>query len=197
MDICEKKSKCKTKTIDFYYNALTHLATLPWSIIKHYQGHLMHMDLKKRPAVRYMKGQNWSTCRCTPAFAVMWSHVPLVSAQACFVFLDMTTFSVLLSMASIDSLQLNIDDGLFIKGTSTDISRTVFRKETPTQVFSCEFCELFKNSYFVEDLQTTGSETLVWGSLFNKNARVTAWRPLTVLERDSSTGISLWILWNF
>ena len=24
-----------------------------------------------------------------------------------------------------------------------------------------------------------------------------AWKHLTVLERDSSTGISLWILWNF
>ena len=26
-------------------------------------------------------------------------------------------------------------------------------------MFSCEFCELFKNTCFVEDLQTAGSET--------------------------------------
>ena len=27
-------------------------------------------------------------------------------------------------------------------------------KKIPTQVFSCEFCEIFKNTYFVEHLQT-------------------------------------------
>ena len=27
------------------------------------------------------------------------------------------------------------------------------RKETPTQVFSCEFCEIFKNIFFMEHLQ--------------------------------------------
>ena len=32
-------------------------------------------------------------------------------------------------------------------------------KEIPKQVFSCEFCELFKNTYFVKDLQTADSET--------------------------------------
>ena len=25
-------------------------------------------------------------------------------------------------------------------------------KETPTQVFSCEYCEIFKNSFFIEHL---------------------------------------------
>ena len=34
-----------------------------------------------------------------------------------------------------------------------------FIKLFPTKVFPCEFCELFKNTYFVEDLQTAGSET--------------------------------------
>ena len=28
-------------------------------------------------------------------------------------------------------------------------------KETPTQVFSCEFCEIFKTAYFEEHLRTT------------------------------------------
>ena len=37
-------------------------------------------------------------------------------------------------------------------------------------VFSCEFCELFKNTYFVEDLQPAGFETPEQGCLFNKVA---------------------------
>ena len=69
-------------------------------------------------------------------------------------------------------------------------------KETPTQVFSCKFSELFKNIYFAEDQRTAGSETSGQGSLFNKVARLTVWRHLTVLERDSSTGISQQILQN-
>ena len=39
-------------------------------------------------------------------------------------------------------------------------------KKTPTQIFSCEFCELFKTTYFVEDIWTAGSETPV--QLFKK-----------------------------
>ena len=33
------------------------------------------------------------------------------------------------------------------------------KKETPTQVFSCETCEIFKNTYFEEHLGTTTSMT--------------------------------------
>ena len=64
-------------------------------------------------------------------------------------------------------------------------------RETRTHVFSCEFRELFKSTYFVEDLQTAGSETPVRGFVFNKVASLTARRLLTVLERDCRTGISL------
>ena len=64
-------------------------------------------------------------------------------------------------------------------------------------MFSFEFYELIRNTYFVDDLQTTGSETPVRRFLFNKVASLAAWRSLTVLERDCSTGVSLWILWNF
>ena len=31
-------------------------------------------------------------------------------------------------------------------------------KETPAQMFSCEFCELYKNTYFEEHPRTAGSE---------------------------------------
>ena len=41
-------------------------------------------------------------------------------------------------------------------------------------MLSCEFCELFKNTYFLEDLQTASSETPVRGSFFNKVTSLTA-----------------------
>ena len=62
---------------------------------------------------------------------------------------------------------------------------------------SCEFCKLFKNTYFLEDLRTACSETPVRRSFFKNVASLTAWKLLTVLERDCRTGISLWILRNF
>ena len=34
----------------------------------------------------------------------------------------------------------------------------VFKKETPTQVFSREFCEIFRDTIFTEHLRTTASE---------------------------------------
>ena len=67
------------------------------------------------------------------------------------------------------------------------VKQGVLKKVTPTKVFPCELCELFQNTYFVEDLQTAG------GCLFNEVASLTTWGSLIVLERDYSTGISLWI----
>ena len=49
------------------------------------------------------------------------------------------------------------------------------------QVFSCEFCELFKNTYFKVHLRTAGSKTPVQKFLFNKIASLMSWRVLTVL----------------
>ena len=49
----------------------------------------------------------------------------------------------------------------------------------------------------MEPLRTAGSESLVPESLFNKVTILTAWRAVTLLERDSSTGISLWSLGKF
>ena len=64
-------------------------------------------------------------------------------------------------------------------------------------MFSCEFCELFKNTYFKKHLRRAGSKTLVREFLFNKVVNLMTWRPLAVLERDPSTGIFLQILCNF
>ena len=52
-------------------------------------------------------------------------------------------------------------------------------------MLSCEFCKIFKNNYFLEDLQTAYSETLVRGSFLKKVASLTAWKRLTALQRDS------------
>ena len=35
---------------------------------------------------------------------------------------------------------------------------TLLKKETLVQVFSCEFCEIFKNTFFIAQLWTTASE---------------------------------------
>ena len=35
---------------------------------------------------------------------------------------------------------------------------TLLKKETLTQVFSCEYCEICKNNYFEEHLQKAASE---------------------------------------
>ena len=34
----------------------------------------------------------------------------------------------------------------------------LYEKETPTQVFSCEYCEIFKNTYFEEYLHAAVTE---------------------------------------
>ena len=58
-------------------------------------------------------------------------------------------------------------------------------------MFSREFCELFKNTYFVEYLGKAGFETLVLRSLFNQVASLTIWKHLTVLETEVATGVLL------
>ena len=40
-------------------------------------------------------------------------------------------------------------------------------KKLLTQVFSCEFCEIFKNNLFIEHFRTAGSETVTGKSLGN------------------------------
>ena len=38
--------------------------------------------------------------------------------------------------------------------------RSLIKKDTPTQVFSCEFCEIFKDTYFEEHLWTAAPKTI-------------------------------------
>ena len=37
----------------------------------------------------------------------------------------------------------------------------MYYKEIPTQVLSCEYCEIFKNTYFEEHLRTAASVLLI------------------------------------
>ena len=37
----------------------------------------------------------------------------------------------------------------------------LYYKEIPTQVLSCEYCEIFRNTYFEEHLQTAASVLLI------------------------------------
>ena len=80
----------------------------------------------------------------------------------------------------------------------TSASKLYFKRDSNTSVFLRIFwiIQEHRNIYIVEDIRTAGSETPVRGSVFNKFANLTAWTHLTVVERDPSTGISLWILWN-
>ena len=52
----------------------------------------------------------------------------------------------------------------FTKSTGKHLCRpqasNFINKETLAQVFSCEFCEIFKNTFFTEHLRTTAS--ILW-----------------------------------
>ena len=69
-------------------------------------------------------------------------------------------------------------------------SKLYLKGDSNTDVFLL-IVWIFKNTYFLEDLWTAGSVLPVRGSLFNGVASLTVWRPLTILERDCSTRISV------
>ena len=47
-------------------------------------------------------------------------------------------------------------ESLYVK--ALDLQACNFMKKTPTQVFFCEYCDIFKKTYFEKHLQTTASE---------------------------------------
>ena len=46
-----------------------------------------------------------------------------------------------------------------LKNLKNLTGKHLYWKETPTQVFSCEICEMFKNAYFDEQMPTAASNT--------------------------------------
>ena len=59
----------------------------------------------------------------------------------------------------LQTLQENACVGVFFMKLQT-FSLQVFKKQTPTQVLSCEVCKTLKNTYFEEYLQTAASESV-------------------------------------
>ena len=47
-----------------------------------------------------------------------------------------------------------------------------FLKEVPTQVFSCEICEIFKKTFFTEHLRVTASAGKIWYQFRNSSSEV-------------------------
>ena len=45
----------------------------------------------------------------------------------------------------------------FLKDSQNSKAFSFIKKETLTQVFSCEFCEILKNTFFTEHVRTTAS----------------------------------------
>ena len=81
------------------------------------------------------------------------------------------------------------------------------KKETLVQVFSCEFWEIFKNTFFTEHLEATASrrnihkmtskeQVLLCRSSHWRCSVKKAFRPTTLLKRDPNTDVFLWILRN-
>ena len=49
------------------------------------------------------------------------------------------------------------------------------KKDTLAQVFSCEFCEIFKNTFFTEHLRTTASicsKVKLWNDVNNNQIKL-------------------------
>ena len=76
----------------------------------------------------------------------------------------------------------------------TSVSKLYLKRDSNTGAFLW-FLWIIQEHLFVKDLQTTGSETPVWGSLFNKVASQVAWRNLTVLEIESITSKQPLLTW--
>ena len=104
--------------------------------IRHHQVHLLHMDLMGRTSEILCGGSKITPLADTQAFTVMWSLVPFVSQYACFVFLETTTFPVLLSMATMDSSQLKIEFGLFFKSSFSITSSSKLKCWLKTVIFA-------------------------------------------------------------
>ena len=84
----------------------------------------------------------------------------------------------------------------FFRTKSQAWSLQLYEKEIPTQVFSCEFCEIFKNIYSVERFQTATSElinsceTSKW--LLYTNYHIFCWMPRKFTPTLSFSPVSLY-----
>ena len=66
---------------------------------------------------------------------------------------------------------------------------SLFNKEVPTQVFSCENCKIFKNTYFEEHLRRTASGTTSVCSgavLFELSCRSISRKSLSLIKIENN-----------
>ena len=51
------------------------------------------------------------------------------------------------------NISQNSQENTSVRVSFTGQACNFIKKETPTQMFSCEFCEIFKNTFFIEHLR--------------------------------------------
>ena len=69
-------------------------------------------------------------------------------------------------------------ESLFNKVAGLQVCNFI-KKETLAQVFSCEFCEIFKNTYFEEHLQTAASNSFFQEDVYGQDTAI----PYVVLAK--------------
>ena len=68
---------------------------------------------------------------------------------------------------------------------------TLLKKESLTQVFTCEFCEISKNTFFTELLWATASEQKYLNSKIESTIPKTKETPLEALMQPNTTKIQI------
>ena len=94
--------------------------------------------------------------------ASLFAHLELSALQYSWNYKQLHLFNTLISSTRSNHRRWSIKIGVlenFTKFTGKHLHRSLYFK-TPTQVFSFEFCEIFKNPFFVEHLRATASTSL-------------------------------------
>ena len=92
------------------------------------------------------KAKNFKNCSRDHVF----SCVVKICWPNTFLNLSEATIRVFLKISQISQEKACVVESLFNKSEGLQL----YLKETPTQVFSCKICDIFKNAYFEEHLQT-------------------------------------------
>ena len=119
----------------------------------------------------------------------------------------------------------NLRQSLFFNKVAGLKPTTLLKKKILVQVFSCKFCKIYKNTFFIEHVRTTASISYSYPILLRSSRlqrffeigvrknfailtgkhlcwclfliKLQAVRPTTLLKRDSNTDVFLRILGNF
>ena len=75
------------------------------------------------------------------------------------------------------------------QGSRNKVSATLLKKETLAQVFSCEFCEIFKGTFFIEHLWASTSDNAFIDILHYYSA------PVKYIFRQVSVQANINLIW--